>query len=326
MMRALQFEEVGDPLTVLRLAELPLPEPARGSVRLRMLLRPINPSDLLQVKGVYGRRPALPAIAGLEGLGVVEALGEGVEGLKVGQRVVPLGAQGTWADYLVTNAENLARIPDGVPDEVAAQAVVNPLTAWILTVEELQLREGDWLVQTAAGSSVGRCVIQIAKARGFRTLNLVRRPEQVQELLEQGGDAVLCTGEEGWLHQAEAILGPSGAAAGVDAVGGTLAGQVAMLLRRGATMAVYGALSMEPLRIPGGQMIFRTLNLRGFWLSDWKLNAPKTERDRVLGELLEALRAGVIVPPVEGIFPLERFSEALARAGESGRSGKVLLA
>lgn len=325
MMRALRFEDVGEPSQVLRLVEVPIPEPGPGEVRLRMLLRPINPSDVLQVKGVYGRRPALPAIAGLEGLGRVDALGEGVAGYSLGQRVVPLGAQGTWADYLVTPADNLVAIPDGLADEVAAQVIVNPLTAWIMAVEDLKLGAGDWLIQTAAGSIVGRCLIQIAKLRGFRTLNLVRRPEQVQELLALGGDAVLCTEDVDWMGQAEALIGPKGATAAVDAVGGTLAGQVTMLLKRAGTLLVYGALSMDPLKVPGGQMIFRTLTLRGFWLTDWKVTTPKGEQERVLSELLEAMGRGAIVPPVDGVFPLEGFVEALARAGESGRSGKVLL-
>ena len=324
-MRALCFEEVGAPASVLNLVEVPTPEPGPGAVRLRMILRPINPSDLLQIKGVYGRRPQLPGIAGLEGLGVVDALGEGVTGFSLGQRVVPMGAQGTWADFLVTQAENLVAIPDGLADGAAAQIIVNPLTAWIMAVEELQLREGDWLIQTAAGSIVGRCLIQIAKLRGFRTLNLVRRAEQVEELLGLGADAVFCTEDPDWTRKAEALIGPRGAAAAVDAVGGSLAGQVAMLLRRGGTMLVYGALSMDPLKVPGGQMIFRTLTLKGFWLTDWKLSAPKAERERVLEALLEAMSLGAIAPPVDAVFPLERFREALARAEESGRMGKVLL-
>lgn len=325
MMRALVFETVGDPAQVLKVVDLEKPEPGPGEVRLRMKLRPINPSDVLQVKGVYGRRPALPAIAGLEGLGLVDALGEGVTGFSLGQRVVPLGAQGTWADYLVTPADNLVAIPDGIPDEAAAQVIVNPLTAWIMAVEELRLGEGDWLIQTAAGSIVGQCLIQIAKLRGFRTLNLVRRPEQVEELLALGADAVLCTEEAEWLSKADEILGPRGADAAVDAVGGSLAGQVAMVLKRGGTMLVYGALSMDPLKVPGGQMIFRTLTLKGFWLTDWKMSTPKGERDRVLKALLEAMASGAITPPVEAVFPLERFQEAITRAEASGRIGKVLL-
>ncbi len=325
LMRALQFETTGDPKEVLRLREIPVPEPGPGEVRLAMQLRPINPSDVLQVKGVYGKRPPLPAIAGLEGLGLVDALGTGVSGFSIGQRVVPIGAQGTWADYVVTTAENLVPMPDGLPDASAAQVIVNPLTAWIMAVEELKLEPGDWLVQTAAGSIVGRCLIQIGKLRGFKTLNLVRRPEQVAELMADGADAVLCTEDKDWMDKAQQLVGAKGAAAGVDAVGGALGGAVAMLLRRNGTLLIYGALSMEPLKVAGGQMIFRTLTLRGFWLTDWKIRTPKKEQEAILGALLEAMSKGQITPPVEVTFPLKEFQAAIEKADGSGRSGKVLL-
>lgn len=324
-MRALRFDTTGDPKEVLHMVEVPMPEPGPGEVRLRMQLRPINPSDVLQVKGVYGRRPPLPAIAGLEGLGLVDALGKGVSGFSAGQRVVPIGVQGTWADYVVTTADNLVAIPDGMADESAAQVIVNPLTAWILAVEELKLGNGDWLVQTAAGSVVGRCLIQIGKLRGFKTLNLVRRPEQVAELMAAGADVVLCTEDSDWMDRANEIIGPKGAAAAVDAVGGSLGGSLAMLLKRDGVMFVYGALSMEPLKIAGGQMIFRTLTIRGFWLTDWKIRTPKAEQERILADLLRAMSKGEVTPLVEAVFPLAEFQAALGKADTPGRSGKVLL-
>lgn len=322
-MKALRFHEPGDPLAALRLEELPLPEPCPGEVRLRMLARPINPSDLLQVQGVYGRKPPLPATAGLEGLGVIEALGEGVSGLTIGQRVVPMGAQGTWAEALVTPASNLFPVPDGLADEQAAQAVVNPLTAWLMA-DQLGLGEGHWLLQSAAASAVGHCLIQLAKVRGFKTLCLVRRPEAVRELMEAGAEAVLCTSDPEWMKQATELM-PEGAHAAVDAVGGALGGDMVKLLRPGGTMLVYGALSMEPLQLPGGQLIFRTATVRGFWLTDWKKRATPRERDRAMTDLLAAMAAGQIRVPVEGVYPLESWSEAIAHAQRSGRSGKVLL-
>jgi NADPH:quinone reductase len=323
-MRALRFESFGDPITTLQLQEIPAPDPGPGEVRLRMRMRPINPSDLLQVQGVYGRKAEVPATAGLEGLGVIEALGEGVVDFKVGQRVVPLGAQGTWADQLITPAGNLVAIPDGLSDEAAAQLIVNPLTAWIMAVEELQLGPGQWLLQTAAGSIVGRCLIQLAKLRGFKTLNLVRRPEQIMELLAMGGDAVVCTADESWPAQAARLL-PKGAHAAVDAVGGKIGGELIPLLRPGSTLLVYGALSMEPLQLPGGQLIFRVATVKGFWLTDWKMRTPKPERDRVLKDLIQAMLQDQITPPVEAIYPLEHFREAIAHANRPGRGGKVLL-
>ncbi|HJV23170.1 MAG TPA: zinc-dependent alcohol dehydrogenase family protein [Holophagaceae bacterium] len=323
-MRALRFSRPGQPLEALDLVEVPRPEPGPGEVLLRMVLRPINPSDLLQVQGVYGRMPDLPATAGLEGLGVVAALGEGVTEWALGDRAVPLGAQGTWAEALVTSADNLVRIPDGLPDAQAAQVIVNPLTAWIMA-RELGLGRGQVLLQSAAGSIVGRALIQLGKVMGFRTVNLVRRPEQVMELLALGADAVVCTEDPHWPRHAASFL-PRGADAAVDAVGGALGGEMVKLLRPGATLLVYGALSMEPLQLPGGQLIFRTATVRGFWLTDWKRRTPKVERDETCRALLACMAGGGLVCPVAGVHPLAQWREAVSQAQAPGRVGKVLLA
>lgn len=322
-MRALRFHAPGPPLEALALEELPRSEPGPGEVRLRMGLCPINPSDLLQVRGVYGRMPGLPATAGLEGLGVVEALGEGVTGWALGERALPLGAQGTWSEGLVTPADNLVRVPLELADEQAAQVIVNPLTAWIMA-HQLGLGRGHTLLQSAAGSTVGRALIQLGKVMGFRTVNLVRRPEQVMELLALGADAVLCTEDPDWALQATRFL-PKGADAAVDAVGGALAGEMLKVLSPGATMLVYGALSMEPLQLPGGQLIFRTATVRGFWLTDWKKRTPKALRDQTCQALMACMAEGRLACPVAGVHPLDHWREALAQAQASGRSGKVLI-
>jgi NADPH:quinone reductase-like Zn-dependent oxidoreductase len=322
-MRALRFHALGDPLKCLGLEEVSTPEPGPGEVRLRMRVRPINPSDLLQVRGVYGRKAEVPATAGLEGLGVVDAIGEGVKDWSIGDRAVPLGAQGTWTEALVTPADNLVRLPVELADDQAAQIIVNPLTAWLMA-EELGLGRGQWVLQSAAGSIVGRSLIQLAKVKGFRTVNLVRRPEQIMELLALGADAVVCTEHADWPDQVRRLL-PKGADAAVDAVGGALAGQMMGLLKHRATMLVYGALSMEPLQLPGGQLIFKVGNVRGFWLTDWKLRTPKPERDRILAELGAVMAAGGLVCPVAETFPLERWREAVALAQAPGKGGKVLL-
>ncbi|MBS1766156.1 MAG: zinc-dependent alcohol dehydrogenase family protein [Acidobacteria bacterium] len=323
MNRALRFHATGDPLDELRLEEVAPPEPGPGEVRLKMRARPINPSDLLQVRGVYGRSPALPATAGLEGLGTVDALGEGVGGWAIGQRVVPMGAQGTWADALISPASNLIAVPDTLPDDQACQAVVNPLTAWLM-VEELGLGPGQWLIQSAAASAVGRCLIHLAKLRGFKVLALVRREEDIPGLLAAGAHAALCTAHADWPQLAAKLL-PEGAHAALDAVGGALGGEMVKLLRPGGTMLVYGALSMEPLQLPGGQLIFRTATVRGFWLTDWKKRASREERAGAMSGLLAAMAAGQIVVPVAATYPLARWQEAILHAQREGRSGKILL-
>ncbi len=322
-MRALRFTTPGPVLESLDLVDVPTPEPGPGEVRLRMGLRPINPSDLLQVQGVYGRMPRLPATAGLEGVGVVEALGPDVGGWKVGDRAVPLGAQGTWAEALVTPADNLVPLPPELPEAQAAQLIVNPLTAWLMA-GELGLGPGMTLLQSAAASVVGQVMIQLARLRGFRCVNLVRRPEQVTHLWELGAESVICTSDPDW-REALAQALPQGAEAGVDAVGGALGGEMVKALKPGGTLLVYGALSMEPLQLPGGQLIFRTATVRGFWLTAWKQRTPKAERDRHCAELAAAMVKGEVVCPVEAIHPLAQWREALRQAQTPGRRGKVLL-
>ncbi len=322
-MRALRFSEHGDPRSVLRLEALPVPAPGPGEVRLRMRRCPVNPSDLLQVQGVYGRLPALPAVAGLEGVGIVEALGAGVVGWKPGDRAVLLGVQGTWAEQALVAVENLVAVPADLSDDQAAQVIVNPLTAWIMA-GELGLGPGKTLLQSAAGSIVGRAFIQLGKAWGFRTVNLVRRPEQVMELLALGADSVVCTEDPRWPEQAARFL-PRGADAAVDAVGGTLGGDMLKLLRARATLLVYGALSGAPLQLPGGQLIFRTTTVRGFWLTDWKRRTPKPDRDRACADLMALMTQGRLHCPVAGIHPLAEWRAAITQAQSTARGGKVLL-
>ena len=135
--------------------------------------------------------PPLPATVGFEG-GIIDAAGAKVSGCTVGQRVVPLGVRGTWCEYVLVSPNQLIPVHDHVNDQTAAQFIVNPVTAWVMLTSELNLQPGDWL-QTAAGSTLGQLVIQLGQMKGFKTINLVRRREQVDELLALGADAVVCT-------------------------------------------------------------------------------------------------------------------------------------
>jgi NADPH:quinone reductase-like Zn-dependent oxidoreductase len=172
---------------------------------------------------------------------------------------------------------------------------------------------------------VGRCLVQLAHQRGFKVLCLARRPEVVSELLAAGAHAALCTADADWPKRAAELLPGGVTDAAVDAVGGALGAELVKLLKPGGTMVVYGALSMEPLQIPGGQLIFRTATVRGFWLTDWKKRASTEERARAMKDLLEAMVAGHIQVPVEAAYPLEQWQEAVTHAQREGRAGKILL-
>lgn len=325
-MRALRFHEFGEPARVLRLTEEAVPLLGAGDVLLRMTARPINPSDLLTVSGDYGRLPKLPAVPGLEGVGRVAALGEGVTGWQVGDRAIPLaGDGGTWREYVVCNAARLLPVPDAVSDQSAAQFVVNPVTAWVMLVEELGLQRGQWLLQTAAGSTLGRLVIQLAQLRGYRTINLVRRPEQVAELLDSGGDAAFCTDDPELVSQVRAVTGGQGVDAGIEAVGGATGELALSCLRPGGTLLVYGLLSGEPIAVHSGEMLFRGLTMRGFWLTQWFRQTPAAHSVTVLSELMGLMAAGSLIPPVAAEYDLAEFQTAIAHAERSGRQGKVLL-
>jgi NADPH2:quinone reductase len=303
-MQSVRFSEFGDPADVLRVEEVPQPEPGADQVLVRLRARSINPSDLLTVRGLYGALPHLPATPGLEGMGEVAAVGEGVEGLRPGQ---------------------LIPVPDSINDQTAAQFVVNPLTAWIMTVEELALEPGEWLLQTAAGSTLGRVVLQIAAQRGFKTINVVRRREQVEELKALGADECICTDDEDLVERVREITGKAGLTKAIDAVGGETGAAVMRALGRSGVMLIYGLLSGQPMTIDGGRMIFTSTTLRGFWLSEWMRSAPPDRQQSVTTEMLRSMASSEIVPPVEAEYSLADIHKAVEHAERTGRSGKVLL-
>lgn len=324
-MKSVRFHEFGNPSDVLRVEDVPRPEPGANQVLVKVRARPINPSDLLTVRGLYGALPQLPATPGLEGTGEVAAVGEGVTHLSPGQRVIPLGAPGTWQEYIIAAAAQVIPVPDSVSDQTAAQFVVNPLTAWIMCVEELSLQPGEWLLQTAAGSTLGRVVLQLARTRGFKTINVVRRREQAEELKALGADACISTDEEDISERVKEITGRDGVTKAIDAVGGETGAAALRALSRGGVMLVYGLLSGKPTPIDGGRMIFNSTTLRGFWLGDWMRTAPPDRQQAVTGAMLRSMAASEIVPPVEAEYPLTDILAAVEHSERPGRSGKVLL-
>lgn len=324
-MLSVRFHEFGDPVSVLHLEELAPPELRSDQALVRLRARSINPSDLLAVRGVYGVLPSLPATPGLEGMGEIVAVGDDVRDLRPGHRVIPLGVPGTWQELTVATAGQLIAVPDSVTDQSAAQFVVNPLSAWIMTVEELALQRGEWLVQTAAASTLGRIVLQLARIHGFRTINIVRRREQIEELKALGADEVICTEGADVAARIREITGKAGVTKAIDAVGGDTGSAVLRALAPGGTMIVYGALSTNPTPIDGGRMIFSTTSVRGFWFNRWRRSMPPEKQQAVIAKMLAAMASGEVVPPVEAEYALADFLAAIRHTKQPGRRGKVLL-
>jgi NADPH:quinone reductase-like Zn-dependent oxidoreductase len=327
-MRAIEFSMFGDPAEVLELVSIPQPAPGPGEALVRMTARPINPSDLYMVRGQYGYLPSVPAVPGLEGCGVIEAVGQEVEGYRVGQRVVPfmIDNPGSWSEYVVVPAtpQGLVPVPDALGDDKAAQFTVNPLSAWLMMRYRLRLVKDDWLVQTAGASQVGRVVHKLAATEGIHVISIVHRPQRAAELLDQGAEHVLCSATDNVYAEIMARTDGVGATAALDAVGGTVATDVARALRRGGQLLIYGLLGGKATTFDTSALLFNGNAIEGFWLS-----AAQRKDPAGYGEAAAELAAYPHLPDLisgaEASYDLARFGEAVRHAERSGRSGKILL-
>ncbi|MHC5543503.1 zinc-dependent alcohol dehydrogenase family protein, partial [Singulisphaera rosea] len=221
-MKAIVFDRFGEPGDVLQVREQPIPEPGPGEVRVRMIASPVNPSDLLVVRGLYGVLPTLPATPGFEGVGVVDKAGRGLLGwLAKGKRVTVINHKGgNWAEYAVIPARQARPVPSDIPDEQVASFFVNPATVLAMVRHILAVPKGAWLLQSAAGSVLGKMIIRLGQHDGFRTINVVRRHEAIAELKALGADVVLSTSDGPIETQVRNVVGPAGVAYAIDPVGG----------------------------------------------------------------------------------------------------------
>lgn len=323
-MRALIHSAFGAPEQVLRVEERPTPEPGPGQVRLRIVLSPIHNHDLWTVRGTYGFVPELPAASGTEALGIVDALGEGVDHLVVGQRVATGGTFGAWAEFVVAPAAGLIPIPDGLPDESAAQLVSMPFST-VTLLDFLRVDAGDWIVQNAANGAVGRMLAQLGAARGVNVLGLVRRTAGIEELAAQGIGNVVATDQDDWRERAAAIIGDAPVVAGVDSVGGEASGQVLSLLAENGTLVAFGAMDSPVMRISSSDVIFKQAVVKGFWGSKVIPALDPAVRGALFGELVQRVTEGTLTLPVSGVFDAADIADAVRASDTPGRVGKVLL-
>lgn len=332
-MRAVVAGAVGEPSDVLELQTRPIPEPAPSQVRIRVTVAPVEASDLHTIRGRYGFRPEFPMTPGIESVGVIDELGSNAEDLTIGQRVVTVGVTGTWQDYIVADADRVLPVPAGMTDSTAAQLLSNPLTAVILTGEMLDVRPGEWLLQTAAGSTVGQLVIQLGALVSFKTLNVVRRRSAVEDILALGGTDVICTEDEDLLEQVAEIAGHDGVSKAIDCVSGQLGADVSRSLAPNGQLVVYGALSThrqtdpDKLTLPifARSLIYDSKTVRGFWLFRWFTETPEDQMAATINRTIELADSGVLRVPEGQPMPVAKFSEAVRLAEAPQHGGKPLL-
>ena len=323
--KAAIYETHGNPAEVLRVVEQPWPQPAPHEVVVKMSAAPINPADLNAIEGKYPIKAELPATPGMEGAGVVVEVGTAVRDLKVGAHVILPHSLGTWREACVVAADKLVPVSAKIDPIQAAMLKVNPVTAWRMLHDFVSLKPGEWMIQNAANSGAGRAVIQIARALGYKTVNIVRRAELVEELLAEGGDVVLVDGEN-LREEVASATERAPIRLALNAVGGENALRVAKTLAPDATMVTYGAMSLQPLCIPNGMFIFKNLRFTGFWVNKWYDGATAEQRADTFAPLFEMAKRGVLRSKVEKTYPLEEAKAAVVHASQEMRSGKILFA
>ncbi len=320
----LHFTRTGAPVEVLDLVQRELEPLAPNMVRVAMRYAPINPADLNFIEGNYGRPSNPPAVPGHEGSGEVIEVGAEVQSLKKGDFVIPLYAGGTWSQHLTAPEAYFAKLPDQIDLVQASMLRINPVTAWRFLHDYGKVLEGDWIVQNAANSGVGRSLIQIAKTLGVRTLNFVRRPELIPELKALGADEVLLDNDEG-VQIAREIMKARPPLLAANAVGGDSAVRLMDLLAPHGTLVTFGAMSRRSLKVPNKFLIFKDLTLRGLWVTKWLESASHAEIYSVLRPLAEMMVGGSLSLPVAEVLPMKQFREAIQLAQKDARGGKIVL-
>jgi trans-2-enoyl-CoA reductase len=288
-----------------------------------MSAAPINPADLNSIEGKYPIKAPLPATPGMEGAGIVTEVGSAVRELAIGAQVILPHSFGTWREMAVIDAAKLVAAPNEIEPIQAAMLKVNPITAWRMVRDFAPLMSGDWLIQNAANSGAGQCVIQIARELGYRTVNVVRRPELVDELRSLGGDVVLVDGEN-LRDEVAAATERAPIRLGLNAVGGENALRVAKCLASDGTMVTYGAMSLQPLSIPNGMLIFKNLRFTGFWVNKWYDSATPAQRAETFAPLFDMAKRGLLRSKVEKTYPLSEARVAIAHASQNKRAGKIV--
>jgi trans-2-enoyl-CoA reductase len=324
--RAVQFARLGNPAEVVEIVDVVQPPLGPGDARIDIEAAPINPSHLMTLRGLYGIQPQLPATPGAEGVGTIVAVGAEVANVRVGDRVMLPPYCGAWQQQVTVPADRIeVTYPAGGDPVQLSMLMANPPTAHLLLSTYGDLGPGDWVIQNAANSAVGQYLMRLAKIRGIRTVNVMRRPGLESLVAECGGDVCVVEGDD----LAERVREATGGAeirVGIDCIAGRATARIAACLAEHGTVANYGRLSEEPCILPADETIFRDISLRGVWFTRWRTRqSTPAERKAVYDELARHVIDGTLSAHVEATYPLDRIKDAVKHAGKGGRIGKIIV-
>ena len=350
IMRAIQFDQFGDPKEILKIVEKPIPEPGKNEVVVRMLLSPINPSDFNMMQGTYhqalsraiwnqGRSPftvdpdgkklgvTLPYTPGGDGVGIVETVGPGLLAKRLkGKRVAVIPSHtGNWQEYTLVSAKQALPISEKIPLEQAATFFINPVTAFILIKEILQVKKGQWVLQTAASSQLGRMVIKLSKLWGFKTLNIVRSQKSKDLLLDLGADAVINTENEDILTRVAEITHNRGVPHALDCVGGATGSAVIQTLGVNGHLVLFGTLGDAPIQFPSRDVMTPMSRVSGFFLPQWFLEQGILKKLRIIKAVEKLVLNGTLETEIGQTFTFEDHLAAIDNSVARGRTGKTII-
>ncbi len=322
-MKCIEIGAYGTPEEVARCVEAAdVGAPGTGEAIFEVLASPINPADILLCRGTYALRPPLPTTPGAECVGRVVAIGPGVSGLAPGDLVIGMQRE-NWVQKRRLAAQDLITLPSGIDIRQAAMLRVNPATARLMLDDLVPLKRGEWIAQNAANSAVGRMVIALARERGIRTVNVVRRAELIPQLTALGADLCLVDGPE---FSSQVRAAGATIRFAMDAVGGAATSRLAAIVVDGGTLCHYGSMSRENPAISYGDLIFRDLTFKGFMLGRALAQRTRQELHALYADLADGVCAGRLFAPVERVYAIEEIGAALAHAQRTRPGGKILLA
>jgi NADPH:quinone reductase-like Zn-dependent oxidoreductase len=318
------IDRYGTPWDVARCADVAdVGEPAADEVVFDVLAFPINPADMWFCRGSYRLKPPLPATPGAECVGRVVAVGSAVKHVKKGDLVINLQRE-NWAQRRKVKGDDAIPLPAGIDLRQAAMVRINPPTAQLMLSDFVELKRGDWVIQNVANSAVGRLLIVLAKQRELRTVNVVRRPELLDELKALGADLVIVDGDDLGQRVAKAT-GDAKIMLGVEAIGGAATGRLADCLATDGTLVHYGSMSGQDPAVGRSNFIYRGIRLTGFMLGRFLSRRSPEQIRAIYADLAGQVMAGKLGAPVDTVYPIEKIKEALAHADRGGRNGKILV-
>ncbi|MDC3414486.1 zinc-dependent alcohol dehydrogenase family protein [Terrihalobacillus insolitus] len=324
--KSVKFYEFGIPKSVLKIEKRNIQPPLKGEVLVRMKVRPINPSDLIPIRGAYSHRISLPTVPGYEGVGIVEDAGEDVSRQLIGRRVLPLRGEGTWQEFVKTSAELAIPIPVSIDDFVASQLYINPITAWVVCTDVLKLKPGDTLIVNAGGSSISRIFAQLSIILGFQMIAVMRNDNYTNELIELGASYVVNTSETSLHSSVMELTNGCGATSAIDSVGGVDGTELAFCVRHDGNFLTIGLLSGTPIDWKSISQKTK-VNVKLFHLRHWNRQVSVQTWQKTFEHLITLINERKLTLMMkDSQYDLLQINEAVGIAESSKKNiGKVFL-